>query len=96
MYDKHLIKDNDGAVVAVKRNDANGKIVIGGHRRFRTLMERIITDYIGRDIPKNIHSQRGRVRFELEHVRIEQWNNALTMMGDDWHCERVERHGRIL
>lgn len=96
MIDKWVVRDDSGQVVVVKRDDRNQTVVVGGHRKFRTMMERIVEDCIGRDVPENQHSQRGRIRLVVTGVRVEQWNHATKRMCEEWTAERVERHGRLL
>ncbi len=96
MFDKWVLRDNDGAVFIAKRDDRNGEVVVGGHRRFRTIMEIAIESGLGVDSPENTHSQRGRIRLVIPNVRIEQWNIATRVWQEDWMAERKQRHGRLI
>jgi hypothetical protein len=95
-WDKWILRDSDGAAFVAKRNERTEETVVGGHRRFRTQMERAIETGLGLLPPENTHSQRGRVRMTMHRVKNEQWQTAIRIWQDDWMAERVVRHGRKL
>jgi hypothetical protein len=95
-WDKWVLRDFEGSAFIAKRNDETKTVVIGGHKKFRTMIERVIETGLNKLPPENEHSQRGRVRFILPEIGIEQWNQALKIWQDDWDAHRVDSHRRLL
>lgn len=100
MFDKWLIKDRwvleDHGEAIIKRDDDTGLVVVGGSVKCCHMMEKVVTDALGRDVPENTHTQRGRIRFEIFGVKVEQWNLAKIILIEQWFGKRISKHGRLL
>ena len=95
-WDKWILRDMEGSAFIIKRNDKTKTVVTGGHRKFRTQIERAIETGLDMGFPENSHSQRGRLRFAFPGIKIEQWNQAIRIWQEDWYAERVNSHRRLL
>lgn len=84
------------STIAWKYNPKTQQLVIGGSGWFRRVMHSIITEYIGRDIPKERTVQSNKIKFVLT-VNHEAVSKALSQFQEHgFVLKAVKAHGRIM
>lgn len=72
MFEKYYLFV-DTRVLGIKYNPENGVLILGGHIKYRQIIQTIIEDYFDKEAPRPTFPGYNKIRFGIRHIELQFW-----------------------